>query len=90
MRAALAHTATSHQSAKPVNLTIQTGITLSGTRNILVFGAGGSDDKNDATLKNLGTARQGIESVGGASNVCPEAGRKRRAESVSSLFSLFF
>ena len=73
--------------AKPVNLTIKTGITLSGNRNTVYFESG-SDHDDGAASKILAKACGGMETVV-AERVCEEgiAGRKRRAVSVSSLFS---
>ena len=90
MRAALARTPTGHQLARPVNITIQTGINLIGSRNVVVFGDGSTDDE-DAAINNSVKARGGMDMVG-AERVCEEGteGRKRRAESVSSSFILYF
>ena len=72
--------------ANPVNLTIKTGITLSGNRNTVYFESG-SDHDDGAAGKDLAKVRGGMKLVV-AERVCEEgaAWRKRRAVSVSSLF----
>lgn len=82
MRAALSQTkATSNHPGKPINLTIQTGINLMGSRNIVVFGSGSSSAA--ASIKDSGKTQQARKET----DILRDAGRKRRAESVSSPLS---
>lgn len=93
-RAALSHIKPAGQySARPVNITIQTGVTVMGSRNVVVFGSeeagfgtGVADDDEDAAVKDKVEVQGGGEIVGAEGGY--EEGRKRRAESVSS--SSFF
>ena len=74
-----------NQSSKPVSITIQAGLNFMGSRNVVVFGSGSGSDAA-TNIKDAAKAQQ----AGRETDASRDAGRKRRAKSVSSLVLFSF